>query len=286
MKKILLALLGSVLCLSLVACGSDKESNNKEEIIKKEFIPTEQVVVDNENYYIKLIGNKADNYWGYAFTADFENKSVDITYEIMIDFVAISGIEAECPLYVKLGPGEKATKKIELTTYLLEHHGVTEFTDVELIFEIHDVNDSYANDKKIQTNIYPCGAENAANYVRELQPNDDVIIDNEYIKIYYTGYKQEELMGYLVYFHVVNKTDHIATFNVNESLLNGHKVNSYLGDLINPGKSSFETMHFSTDVLDENNIKNIKKIELVFSVNIMGGESSKEVFNDKITIKP
>lgn len=233
-----------------------------------EVLPFEEiVVVDNTEVVIKLTGIDPDDSWGYGVKTYLENKSDSKTYRFSVVDAYINGVQCDRLFSSEIGPGKKEFVSISFNTEELSENKVTEFTDIEIVFSARDADDWLAEDVAYETiNIYPYGEDKAIQFVRESMPNDNVVIDNEYVTMIVTGYEHDDIWGFTANLYLVNKTDKEVLFSVSNGSVNGFMVNPFFYHSLLPSKVSFSTMSWSDSSLEEQGITDIEEIEFTLRV--------------------
>ena len=289
-KAVVLGLLCSSL-LSMTACGengstaelpsvsSDAESEQQEtyeetemersaQEITSDDANTESIqfepvtVADNEACSIIIREIEEDSIWGYTLKTLLENRSADKTYMFSVQSASVNGVEAD-PLFAReVAAGMKANEEISFTGDKLTENGITQYTDIALSFRVYDNDDWMADPVYEDTiHVYPYGQEKAEKYVREMQPSDIMIAENEYASVAVTGYTEDPVWGYTVNLFLVNKTpDHAIMFSVDDASVNGYMIDPFFATTVNPGNCAFREMSFSDSALEENSITNIDEI--------------------------
>ena len=291
MKKALVLVLLCSLLFSMTACGengstaelpsvsSDAESEQQEtyeetekersaqeitsDDASTESIPFETVTVaDNEACSIIIREIEEDSIWGYTLKTLLENRSADKTYMFSVQSASVNGVEAD-PLFAReVAAGMKANEEISFTGDKLTENGITQYTDIALSFRVYDNDDWMADPVYEDTiHVYPYGQEKAEKYVREMQPSDIIVAENEYASVAVTGYTEDPVWGYTVNLFLVNKTsDHAIMFSVDDASVNGYMIDPFFATTVNPGNCAFREMSFSDSALEENSITNIDEI--------------------------
>lgn len=291
MKKALVLVLLCSLLFSMTACGengstaelpsvsSDAESEQQEtyeetekersaqeitsDDTSTESIPFETVTVaDNEACSIIIREIEEDSIWGYTLKTLLENRSADKTYMFSVQSASVNGVEAD-PLFAReVAAGMKADEEISFTGDKLTENGITQYTDIALSFRVYDNDDWMADPVYEDTiHVYPYGQEKAEKYVREMQPSDIIVAENEYASVAVTGYTEDPVWGYTVNLFLVNKTsDHAIMFSVDDASVNGYMIDPFFATTVNPGNCAFREMSFSDSALEENSITNIDEI--------------------------
>ncbi len=299
MKKLFTLLLTFAMVFSLVACGSDTEEistgetsglvQDSEENVQKEkpIDFKEIVVVENEECLIKITGIDPDNMWGYTLKAQFENKSADKVYMFSVDHAAVNGVESDPFFASEVAAGKKSVEEISFTDSDLEENGVGEFTDIELAFRVYDSNDWMADAVAEETvHIYPYGEEKATAFIRESQPSDTVIVDNEFVTAIVIGYDTDDIWGYTANLYLVNKTDSAVMFSVDNASVNGFMADPFYAHEVAAGKCAFSAMSWGDTTLEECGITTVEEIEFAFTAYASDDWSGEHYVNEIVTLIP
>lgn len=315
MKKVTILLLVVAMLLTMVACGGEPTSNDvgtnenttlnstanssdqttpvQEETelvevsIENEITFTEMIAVDNEECSIKITGIEPDNMWGYTVKALLENKSADKTYMFSVKSATINGVHCDPFFASEVAAGKKANEEINFPDSELKEHGITEYTDIELTFRVYDSNDWMADAVAEETiHVYPYGEEKAEKYVREAQPSDNVILDNDYVTVIVTGYEEDEIWGYTVNLFLLNKTDKNIMFSVDEASVNGFMADPFYAESVSAGKCAFSSMSWSDTTFEENGITEVETIEFILRAYDNDDWSADDFTNETITLNP
>ncbi len=134
--------------------------------------------------------------------------------------------------------------------------------------------------------IYPYGKNKASKYVRETKPSDNVIIDNEYIKVIVIGYNPENEHEYAVDFFLLNKTDSVTMFSVVEAFVNEHSINPYYTAYISANGCTFSSIVWPDNILKENGITKIDKIQLLFTAKTYENWQGDYYLKETFTLNP
>ncbi len=310
MKKGLTVLLSMMLILQLAACGSESAPNNdtnvpapsqsaesprtdsletKEDTIKEPTeIPFEEIIViDNEECVIKITEIDPENLWGFTLKAYLENKSTDKTYMFSVESAAVNGVQCDPFFASEVAAGKKANEEINFTDSFLSENGIEKYTDIELTFHVYDSNDWMADHIAKETiHVYPYGKEKAAAFVRESQPTDNVIIDNEQVTVIVTGYETDDIWGYTVHLFLLNKTDSSVMFSVDEASVNGYMIDPFYAKSVSAGKCAFSSMSWSDTSLEENGITKVEEIEMLFKAYDDENWTGDNFVNEVVTLNP
>ncbi|MBR6528738.1 MAG: hypothetical protein IKT62_01745 [Firmicutes bacterium] len=265
MKRLITLFMIFILALSFTACGDSGSDEGTKDSSDLAF--SEVTAADNDEYSIKITGIEPDNEYGFTLKALFENKSSDKTYMYSVYSASINGVKCDPFFATTVAAGKKAKEEISFMTDDLEANGLTEFTEIELTFDVYDEDDWEAAGTAIETVvIYPYGEEKASTYVREPQSSDVVLIDNEYATLISTGFEQDELWGYTANLFLVNKTEKNLMFSADDVSVNGYMLDPLYAELVPAGKCAFGFMSWFTDEFEDNDITNVEEIEFLLSI--------------------
>lgn len=224
----------------------------------------EMTVVDNEECAITITGIDPDSLFGYSLKVTLENKSSETTYMFSAISGAVDGLECDPYFASEVAAGKKSVDSIYFTDSSLSENNI-KFTDIELTFHVYDSNDWTADYVAEETvHIYPYGEENAEKFERTSQSSDNVILDNEYVKVTVIGYEEDDIWGYSVNVFLENKSDTEVMFSVDEASVNGFMADPFWASSILPGKCAFSSITWYNTTLEENGITgDIEEIEFV-----------------------
>ncbi len=308
MKKIAALLFALIMLFSLAACGAhttekdgtistNPDENTMEqptatqeettETVENEIPFTEMVAIDNEECSIKFTGIEADNIWGYTVKTVLENKSSDKTYMFAIESASINGVQCDPFFATEVVAGKKSNEKISFADDSFEKSGITEVTDIEITFRVYDSEDWSADAVAEETvHIYPYGEEKAVKFVREAQPSDNVIINNDAVTVTVTGYGYDDIMGYTVHLFLENKTDKRVMFSVEAASVNGFMADPFYAYTVSSGTCAFSSISWADSTLKENDISDVETIEFNFRAYDEENWSDDDLANETITLNP
>lgn len=324
MKKAIALLLAALLALSLAACATEKSGKNPPQTsgvkesrepgqATKESTPTEAqteseqaqtetapakteppedfaevTVIDTDDCLLRITEIDAESLWGYTLKIYLENRTSDKTLMFATSDGAVNGVAWDPYFAAEVAPGKKGNQELFFLNEKLEAL-LPEFTDIELAFRVYDSDDLFADDLADETvHIYPLGEENASVYVREPQPTDTVLVDNDQFTVIVTGYEKGNgsVWGYAAELWIVNKTDMSLTFANDEVSVNGFMCDPFWAVSVAPGKSALSTMSWTDDSLEENGITEVQEIEMLFRVYDSENWSAGTIFEETVTLKP
>jgi hypothetical protein len=307
MKKIGALLLAFALLFSFAACGGSTESgstsattdenvstNQEQEsttIVEEADTPQlafeETTVIDNDECTVTITGIDTDDLWGYTLKANLENKSADKTYMFSVESAAINGVQCDPLFATEVAAGKKANSDISFTDSTLEENGIEEYTDIELTFRVYDSDDWLGDDVAKETaHIYPYGADKATTYVRETQPTDIVLVDNDYVTVIVTDFDPDNMWGYAANLYLVNKTDATVMFSVDDVSVNGYMIDPFYATSVSAGKSAFSSITWFSSDFEDNGISGVKEIEMLFKAHDYDSWGSDSYFEEVVTLNP
>lgn len=245
-------------------------------------------VADNEACSIIIREIEEDSIWGYTLKTLLENRSTDKTYMFSVQRASVNGVEAD-PLFAReVAAGMKANEEISFNGDMLTENGITQYTDIALTFRVYDNDDWMADPVYEDTiHIYPYGQEKAEKYVREMQPSDIMIAENEYASVTVTGYTEDPVWGYTVNLFLVNRTpNHAIMFSVDDASVNGYMIDPFFATTVNPGNCAFREMSFSDSALEENSITNIDEIAFSLRVYDVDQFGTEDYMKESVILHP
>lgn len=300
MKKLFALILALLMAFSLVACSggdtsdvpveNDSQVNESTDNAPKkdaEITFEELTVVDNEECKITITGIDPDDMWGYTLKALLENKSADKTYMFSVLTASINGVVSD-PLFAsEVAAGKKANEDINFSDTSLADNGITEYTDIEITFRVYDFDDWSADDvANVTVHIYPYGEEKATTFVREAQPTDTVLVDNEYATVLMTGCDPDGFFGYTVNLFIANKTDTEIMVSVDEASVNGFMLDPFYATSVPAGKVHFSEMSWFETDFEDNGITEVEEIEFQLRVYDNNDWMADDFASEVITLNP
>ena len=247
-----------------------------------------EVVLDNELFSITAKSIDEDSEYGYAVYLLIENKSPDKTYTFGIQKGQVNGVEVDPYTIIFINPGKKANITVFIEN--LKEYGIEEYTDIELIVNVtegkYTYDEPYTMSESIH--IYPYGKENAGKFVYEAKAGDQVLVDNEYVTVIYTGDNKENELGYSINLYIVNKTDKDITVSGDDMSINGYMVGADFFKDVSAGKVSLSNIQWYEETFKENDIDESKINDIEFSLDIYPPENieAEHFFNGMLKITP
>lgn len=290
MKKILALLLMLAMLLSLAACGGD-ESNSDDDEDEDEISDKDRnddddededddrdlfdlknlsfdglTAIDNDVCKIEVTDLEYDEYLGYDFTISLENKTegeLTFTYES----ASAHGVQLNSlSLYSSVLAGEKVNENVQIKEPELEACGFYKLSAIEVTFVVE--NEEYDEVARETVTLYPYGEDAAAeDFARAEQEDDFLLIDNEYITVIAYDHETDELYdAFVLKYYVINKTDAIIWFNIEDVWVNDCEFSAIDIEEIYPENAWFGELIVWDTELEENNVEKVEKIDFTVEV--------------------
>lgn len=245
------------------------------------------MVVDNEDCAIYITAIREDPVWGWVLDAQLENKTGDDTLMFSIDSASINGVEID-PLFAsQVAPGKKAKEEISLSDAALADRDIGLYSDIELHFRVYDAEDWQEEDVATPSiHIYPYGAQEAVNYIRQPHSGDQVLVDNEEVTVIVTGFTQDAIWGYTAELFLVNKTDRRIMFTAENASVNGFMADPLYADSVGPGNCAFSRISWSDSALAALEITQVEQLEFTLRAYDEADWTAKDLLKLPVTLFP
>ena len=243
--------------------------------------------LNNDKCSLSIIGIEPENLLGYTIKVNLENKSQDTSYQFTIESAAINGIQCNPGFIQEVSAGQNIDVDISFPTIVLEENGIHDFTDFQMIFRVIDSQN--AKEQIIARemfHVYPKGKNNKTKYIRQPNSQDKVIIDNDMVQLIVLGYRMDDLWGYTVDMFLVNKSGQDATFSIHDAVVNGAVIDPGYAISMPADTCAFTSVSWPEEILLQNNITDVKNIELLFSGYDSNDIKEGNFIDQKITLTP
>ena len=270
--------------------SSEDEDESKDKKKKKSSKTKEakgEKIIDNEGYSMTVEGIDENGVNGYTVKVLVENKSSDTNYALTAQKVYVNGVQVEADFYSMVDAGEQDETEINIKD--LKKYGLSEYSDIEIEVLAYNSEDITKKELPNETaHIYPLGKDKAGKFEYEIKATDQVLVDNEYVKVVYVGSEEDEDDGYLANIYIVNKTDTQITVDATNVSINGYMADPYYMKSVDAGKSAFTTMNWLSSDLEgaQTDKSSVSNIEIEFDIYDEEDSSREHFFNDKVTITP
>lgn len=210
-----------------------------------------QTLVDGEVLGLEVTALGFDINGNWVFHLSMENRAAEIV-SVHFLYQSINGIAIESFKY-RLAVGETAERLVRVFPSVLESFGSS--TPTEWAFTLCVRSSERVADPLLEEELRVCpfGEELAERYVYTPGEGDIVLMDNDLITVYATGYSQEGDVFALEY-AAVSKTDTPLRLTLSEEepcLLNGHEVAFLLNDTLGGRTVLIGYMPFPLDALEK-----------------------------------
>lgn len=267
--------------------GEEEDDDQTERPDLPEIVFEETVVVDNEECTVKITDMRYDEFRGFVIETELENKSADTKYTFSDNGISVNGVQCDALFWAQVEPGQKTVDEIYFWDDTLSENGIVKFTDIEISLYVRDSDDYSADPVVTETvRLYPHGEDQAETFVRESQPTDNVVIDNEYVTMIVTGYGHDDIWGHTANVFLVNKTDKTVAFNANDVMVNGIAVDPIFYKTVAPGKCLFDTISWDDEDFEAAGITEIEVIEMQLRVSDYNDWMADDLVNETVTLNP
>lgn len=267
MKKIISILLCAMMLFALSSCKEGAKTTSNEDTSSNtqsdEIIFDELTVADNEYYTIKVTGVDPDDPDGYAINLYLENKTDNKVFDLNLQGCAINGVNKFFYYKSRIENGQKKKGKIIISDDTVNENKIGRYTDI--ILEL------WINYDTVETvHIYPYGEDKAVKYVREPQPTDNKLVDNEYVAITYIGSEKNDKGDITQFLFFENKYDKeiVLPGLTSQVFVNGDYVPEVLlsGSSIESGNCYFYTITLTSKFMEKKDIKELKEIKIFMKI--------------------
>ena len=247
----------------------------------------EVMVVDNEDCAIYISDFREDPIWGWVLDARLENKSEDETWMFVVSSASVNTVQID-PLFAsQVAPGKKAREQIHLSVSTLKERDIGPYTDIELYFRVYDAEDWQEDPVATPSiHIYPYGADRAQPYVRERQPTDQVLVDQNDFRVTVTEFVQDPVWGFTAQLFMENKTDKQVMLTAEDASVNGFMADPLFALSVGPGNCAFGRMSWSDTALQELGITQVEEIEFTLRAYDEANWSAKDIVNLPVKLNP
>lgn len=266
MKKLLSITLALVLVFSFAGCNNtDKKAEKPSDISsadKSKITIEETVLVDEADVKITAKSLTTDGLMGPEIKLFIENNSgKDLTFQCR--HATVNGYMVDTIMSVDVVDGKAANDSLTLMTYSLEACGIDVLADLELSFHIFDSEwETYLDTDFIQLKTSASG-----NHTQTYDDSGDLAYDGNGIKIVVKGLTEDDsLLGPSIVVYLENTGDKNVTVQTKDVTVNGMMVEAVFSSEVVAGKRTVDTITFLESDIEENDITEIKDVELSFHV--------------------
>ena len=245
------------------------------------------MVVDNDQCAIYIRELWEDPVWGWSMRVELENKSDTKTYMYAVSSASINDVQAEPLFAIEVAPGKKAREVLHVRDASLEDQNIGLYSDVELHFRVYDTDDWTAQPVATPSiHVYPYGAKNAERFIRQPQPGDMVLANDEGVTVTAIDFMQDPIWGYTTKLFLENNTEKNLLFTVENASVNGYMADPLFAKTVNAGNCAFGGISWSNHVLEELEITEVESLEFVLRVYDAEDWSQGDIINTTVAISP
>lgn len=280
MKKTWSLLLAFLMVISLASCAepSGGESQSEDNPENKAVTISESVLLDENGVKITATGLDS-GIFGAELKLLLENNSgKDLT--VQCRNASVNGYMTDTMMSVDVADGKKANDTVTFSNDDFEACNITTIADIELSFHIFDSDwDTYLDTKPIQIKT---SAAEGYNYT--FDDAGDVVYDENDIKLVVKGLdKDGSIFGHNIILYIENNSDKNITVQTRDVSVNGFMADTTISATVVAGKRMIDEITIMSSSLEENEISEIKDVELSF--HIFDADSWDTIIDtDKITM--
>lgn len=280
MKKFLSILIVAVMVLSFAACGasSDNGGGNSGANAGKAEI-TEAVLVDELGVKITAKSLEPDGFSGPELKLLIENNSGK-NLTVQCRNASINGYMMDNLMSVDVADGKAANDALEFYNSYMEDCGIEEIADMEFSFHIFTTENWETYLDTPQITVLTSLAEG---FEYEYDNSGIIMYDDNGIEVMVKGLDEDSFFGPCVKVYIANNTDQDITIQTRNVSINGFMVDPLFSTDVLSGKHAISGITFLTSELEENEITEIKTLEL--NLHIFDSTSWETILDtDTITI--
>lgn len=280
MKKFLSILIVAVMVLSFAACGASSDnggenaggSKGKAEI-------TEAVLVDELGVKITAKSLETDGFSGPELKLLIENNSGK-NLTVQCRNASINGYMMDNLMSVDVADGKAANDELAFYNSYMEDCCIEEIADMEFSFHIFTTEDWETYLDTPQITVLTSLAEG---FEYEYDNSGIIMYDDNGIEVMVKGLDEDSFFGPYVKVYIANNTDQDITIQTRNVSINGFMVDPLFSTDVLSGKHAISGITFLTSELEENEITEIKTLEL--NLHIFDSTSWETILDtDTITI--
>lgn len=283
-KKIFLSFFVFVALFTITGCGGKKGNEvpvkDAEEIKDDDKDVTneisranikETVLLDKDDIKITAKSISYDSWLGTEIKLLIENNTQK-NIIVQADNFSVNGIMIDPLFSANVAAGKKANDEITISDDDLEIANITTIKDIEFDFRI--INDDDWTDSRDEKGIKL--ETDATGYVQKYNTDGKLVVDQNDIKIYVLKKAEEDsFWGAEIYVYIENNSSKNIMVQSRDVSVNGFMMTPAFSSTITAGKKAYDTITFFESDLKDNDITDIKELELKFTV--MDADSWKEI---------
>ncbi len=323
MKKILAVLLVALMVCSFAACSTDSDSGTSindlfgttpvENSDKDSVTDTadgigslntpvtgdtvvltpdskDVYIVNNEEYSFLIEDIEAceDSYYVATIDIRVENKAKDedTDYIFSTENASVDGLTGYIPYFESLEGGDDSSEEINVSHNPFPDgvtYGPKDATIIQFDCVVQDGN--FQDVCRIPVVIYPKGESRVSLYERTQLSTDEVIYNENDIKVTYVGMDNSYGLGE-AFFYIENQASSSVCVTYEDMKINGKTADCYFSANVLPDNKIYSYIFISDSQFEEIGIKELSQVkELSFKLIVTDYETYEEIANENITVK-
>jgi len=285
-KKIFLSLFIILVLFTVTGCGNDKSSdsgnvkdvqdvekdNDNDSDSLSEANITETVILDKGGIKVTAKSISYDGWSGPEIKVLIENNSSE-NVTIQARKFSINGIMIDPTFSANVNSGKKANDSISISSNELKAANITTIKKIE--FGLNVFNADSWNDILKQEGIQL--ETSAKDYVQKYNTDGKLVVDQNDIKIYVLKKDDKNsFWGADIFVYIENNSSQDITAQVRDVSIDGFMIDPTFSADVSAGKKAYDTIMFHESDLKDNDITDIKEIELKF--NVFNADSWNDIF--------
>lgn len=230
----------------------------------------EQVLFDNDKLRLTIKGTNLNDLLGPSIQISIENKT-DQAQTYILNHTSVNGYMMNGVMYEEVQAKSSKDGSITFSSQNFEEAGITSMDEVILSIKGY-ISDVYTEDGVLvnqEFSLYPTGkSPDSLDFPkREAQSTDEVLVDENGLKVVVVGLNPDHFMGQELKFYVENNTDQVLDFFRSKFVVNGKSLDAAGTIKVAPGKKAYTSVYLFSENLEISGIKDIT--DLRFNVKIM-----------------
>lgn len=272
MRKLITLLMTCIILLTMTGCSTEK--SDKQDNSVSTDIPTyeadftdvtidETVLLDQNGVKITAKNIDMNGALGPEVNVLIENNSGK-NLTIQAQNTAINGYMILANMSTEVADGKKANDSIIFSAASMDTAGITAIANLTMSFHIFTTDnwEDYLN-----TDLISLDTSVAGSYEQTYDDSGDVLYQDDSVKIISKGLTENDsVFGTGVLLYIENNSDTPITVQSQNVSVNDLMLTPYFSADILPGMKIVDTMTFGNTSLEENDITEIKNIELSFHI--------------------
>lgn len=259
MKKFLSILIVAVMVLSFASCGSSSDNSGENEVTNKGKAEiTEAVLMDEAGVKITAKSLEPDGFSGAELKLLIENNSGN-NLTVQCRNASINGYMIDTMMSVDVADGKSANDELVFLNSDIDNCGIKAIADMEFSFHIFTTEDWETYLDTPQITILTSLAEG---FEYEYDNSGIVMYDDNGIEVMVKGLDEDAFFGPCVKVYIANNTDQDITVQTRNVSINNFMIDPIFSADVLSGKHAISEITFFSSDLEENEITEIKTLEL------------------------